>query len=51
MHILIIKDRNKSSRHLFLTEFVTYSTARKNELLRYLLYFRVQIDEEDFNLN
>ena len=51
MHILNIWDGNTSSKHLFLKEFVTNSTARKSELLRYLLYFRVQIDEEYLNLN
>ena len=47
MQILNTKDGNTSSKHLFLSEFITNSTARKNELLRYLLYFGVQMDEED----
>ena len=51
MHILNIKDENTSSKHLFLTEFVTNSTARKKQVTRIFITFRVQTEEGDFSLN
>ena len=51
MHILNIKDENTSSKHLFLTEFVTNSTARKKQVTRIFIIFRVQTEEGDFSLN
>ena len=39
MHILNIKDENTSSKHLFLTEFVTNSTARKKQVTAIFIIF------------
>ena len=49
MHILNTKDGNTSSKHLFPTEFVTYSTARGKRETK--IFFGVQIVEVDFSLN
>ena len=49
MHILNTKDGNTSSKHLFPTEFVTYSTARGKRVTK--IFFRVQIVEVDSSLN
>ena len=39
MHILNIKDENTSSKHLFLTEFVTNCTAWEKQVTKIFIIF------------